>query len=357
MGFATSLALLFAAGAFAVPTAPAVAADSTIVTVALATGESLAYFDVPANHVAALVAGGNVVAVAKPGVMTAESSWPSNDTYATKQWAIPAGGFDALPARADGTGIVVAVIDSGVRADHEDLIGRVSDGGDYVSVPSETLSDPYGHGTLVAGIIGAQRANGVGIAGAAPGAKIIAYRVLGPRPGTDVPSGSSADVARAITAAVDDGAKVINLSLGGGYNGVLSAAVDNAVERGTLIVASAGNDALEGNARHWPAANDNAIAVGATREAGDRAPFSVTGPQLDLAAPGDRIVSSYHDTPHSYAWATGTSAASPYVAAAAAAIWSAHPEATGAQVRAPRWSRARPTWAHPNTMTSTGPDS
>jgi subtilisin family serine protease len=333
MRFATTFAVLLATSAFTV-VSPAAAADKSMVTVAITDGESLTYLDVRADHVAALVADGDVVAVAKPTVMTADSTWPTNDEYATDQWAIPAAGFDALPSRADGTGIVVAVIDSGVRANHEDLIGQVADGGDYVSVPSKTLTDPYGHGTHVAGIIAARSANGVGIAGGAPGVTIIAYRVLSVQPGEHLASGSSGDVAKAITAAVDAGANVINLSLGGPSNNKLvSAAVANAVERDTLIVASAGNDAADGNAPDWPAADPNVIAVGATVKGGERAEFSTTGAQLDLAAPGNNIVSTYNKSPSSYAEMSGTSMASPYVAAAAAAIWSAHPEATAAQVR------------------------
>jgi hypothetical protein len=325
--FATTFAVLFS-GAVAVgpATADAVAGTDTV-TVVVANGESLTYLDVPANQVSALIADGGVVAVAKPSLMTAASSWPSDDAYASDQWAIPAAGFDALPARADGTGIVVAVIDTGVRADHEDLIGRVSDGGDFVSGSSKTLSDPGGHGTHVAGIIAAKHDNHVGIAGGAPGVTIIAYRVLGPS------GGSAADVAEAITEAVDAGANVINLSLGGQSNAAVSAAVANAVERGTLVVAAAGNGGLKGNTPEWPGADPNAIGVGATMDGGDRADFSTTGPQLDLAAPGWDIWSTYNKSSSSYTEMYGTSMASPYVAAAAAAIWSAHPEATAAQVR------------------------
>lgn len=101
-----------------------------MLTVAIDTGETLIYLDVPASGVAEVAAasGGDLVAVAQPGTVTIEADWP-NDTFARYQWAIPAAGFDAVPGRASGTGIIVAILDTGVRADHEDLTSNVIDGG------------------------------------------------------------------------------------------------------------------------------------------------------------------------------------------------------------------------------------
>jgi subtilisin family serine protease len=310
---------------------PAASADATLVTVAVDVGATLEYYQMPRSQVAGFVAnvGGDVVAAAVPQPVSIASAWPTTDPLSPLQWAISAAGFADLDARASGAGITVAVIDTGVRGDHEDLSGSIVDGGDFIAPVSQSMTDPNGHGTHVAGIIAAHAYNGVGIAGGAPAATIRTYRVL-----DAIGGGFTNDIAKAITAAVDDGAKVINLSVGGGNDPVLAAAVADATARGSLVVAASGNNALTTNEAVWPAADPNALAVGATRPTGERAGYSTTGPQLDLAAPGEQIASTWSSSTSSYQYSSGTSMATPYVSAAAAAIWSAHPTATNAQVRA-----------------------
>ena len=327
------LAALLLAGSSSFVAQPVSALDP-VVTVAVDTGETLEYFTGPRSATlrAASDADGDIVAVGTPRAVTIDAPWPSNDTFSPLQWGIHSGGFDTLPARADGTGILVAVIDSGVLGAHQDLDGAVDDGGDYVSEPPQTMADPNGHGTHVAGIVAAHVGNNAGIAGAAGGATIRAYRVL-----DSSGSGTTDDIARAITQAVEDGAKVINLSLGGSFDPVVEAAVAHALRRGSLVIASAGNNAQDPanpNAPMWPAADPNAISVAATRQNGDRAAFSTIGDQNDLAAPGQLITSTYATTTTDYRTMSGTSMAAPHVSAAAAAIWSAHPTAAPAQVRA-----------------------
>ena len=131
-----------------------------------------------------------------------------NDTNRSKQWALTALKAETVHQSTRGSGVTVAVIDTGVKSSHSDLSGNVLSGTDYVS-PGTSANDENGHGTHVAGIIAALHNNSRGIAGMAPRAKILPVRVLD-RNG----SGTSANVAKGIIYAADRGAKVINLSLG-----------------------------------------------------------------------------------------------------------------------------------------------
>jgi type VII secretion-associated serine protease mycosin len=250
----------------------------------------------------------------------------STDPYRAKQWALDTTSFEATWPLTNGTGAVVAVVDTGVQADHEDLTGTVLTGWDAIANRSGATADPNGHGTHVAGIIAAAAGNGKGIAGAAPGVRILPVRVL-PANG----SGTVADVLEGIIWAADHGADVINLSLGGGGNDrTYAAAIRYALDKGALVVAAAGNEALEGNPPSYPGADPGAIAVAATTMSGTRASFSNYGSYVDLAAPGSAI---YSTIPSGYASWSGTSMATPYVSAAAALLAARHPGLSSGQVR------------------------
>jgi subtilisin family serine protease len=231
---------------------------------------------------------------------------------------------------------VVAVIDTGVRANHPDLAGRVrtgryflhSDDGKVTFSGPGATTDSYGHGTHVAGIIGAIANNGQGITGAAPGVEILPVQVLCGDDG----SGFSSDVAKGITWAANNGATVINLSLGGSTP---SSAELQAIQyarnvKNVVVVASAGNSALKGNGANYPAAFPEVIGVGATTSANVRACYSTTGSFVALAAPGGgssgcpspSVLSTWKNG--GYAGLSGTSMASPHVAAAAALVRAAH---------------------------------
>src|ERR1700730_10780804 len=134
-----------------------------------------------------------------------------NDPYRSQQWALDKTSFETAWSVTRGQGVTVAVVDSGVEADHQDLNGSVLKGIDYVNPGGDGRVDPDGHGTHVAGIIAAHVNNGVGIAGAAPGVRILPVRVLDAQGG-----GVASNVAKGIIWAADHGARVINLSLGGG---------------------------------------------------------------------------------------------------------------------------------------------
>jgi len=176
------------------------------------------------------------------------------------------------------------------------------------------------HGTHVAGIIAAHANNGVGIAGAAPGVKIIPVRVLDASG-----SGSSSDVAEGIIWAADHGARVINLSLGGGPSPGMQTAIQYARSKQVVTFAAAGNSYQEGNQPTYPAAYPEAVAVAAVDQSLHHASFSNTGSYVDIAAPGDLIWSSYGQGPAQYALMSGTSMATPYATATAALVLGENP--------------------------------
>lgn len=236
---------------------------------------------------------------------------PPNDPDYARQWALPHiqaetawGEMDSLQP------ITVAVIDTGVCMSHEDLAGRVLDNGyDFVDNDDDP-EDVFGHGCSVAGIIAANIDNGIGIAGFAPNVSILPIRVLGPNG-----SGSMADVAAGIVYAADNGADIINLSLGSFVGSQTEKdAVDYAVGKGVTVIASAGNSggALPG----YPARYDNVVAVGAIDPDGSRSSFSNKGG--DIWAPGRDVHTIYLN--NGYKALNGTSFSAPYVSAMAAVL-------------------------------------
>ncbi len=251
------------------------------------------------------------------------------DPYEPQQWALPAAGFPAAWGTTTGVGVTVAVIDTGVRKTHQDLVGAVLPGVDLVTGSGDGSNDQNGHGTHVAGIIAARR-NGVGGVGGAPGAKILPIRVLDGNG-----SGFTSNVAQGIIYAADHGARVANLSLGGSTPSPdMQQAIQYAVAKHTVVLAAAGNYAQSGNAVTYPGAYPEAIAVAATDQSNNHAVFSNFGSYVDIAAPGVGIVSSYGIADNAYAQMSGTSMATPYAAAATALIVAAHPNFTVAQVTA-----------------------
>jgi type VII secretion-associated serine protease mycosin len=223
----------------------------------------------------------------------------------------------------------IAILDTGVDLDHPDLSGsRIKPGYDFVNDDSNPQDD-NGHGTMVAGIAAAKTNNSMGVAGAAWAAGIIPVKVL-----NSTGTGTDAQIASGITWASDNGAKVINLSLGGyGESPALENAVDYAVDKGIVVVASAGNDAVD--IPTYPAAYDPVLAVSATGIGGGQfAWFSNHGWWIDVSAPGMSIVSTYlaSGATESYAIGDGTSFASPIVAGIANLVRYKNPSWTPAKV-------------------------
>jgi subtilisin family serine protease len=251
----------------------------------------------------------------------------ATDPLRGSQWAFNAVPVEPLWTCGTGTGVEVAVIDTGVDGSHPDVAGRLTTGVstlDGATVPGAGATDSHGHGTHVAGIAAAGASDGVGIAGVAPTATIVPVKVLHPNG-----SGSSDDVARGIRWAVDDGADVLNLSLSSSSSSVaMTEAIDYAVAHGAVVVVAAGNGGTSGSTR-YPAADDNTIAVAAIASTGTVASFSSRGWWVDVAAPGQSIISSI---PGGWGTKSGTSMASPYVAGIVAATLSSRGPATHQEI-------------------------
>jgi subtilisin family serine protease len=223
-----------------------------------------------------------------------------------------------------GSAVKIAVVDTGVTV-KGDLTGAVSGGYDFVNGDSKP-DDDYGHGTTVASLIAARGNNGAGMAGVCWQCTILPVKVL-----DNLGSGYDSTVAKGIVYAADNGAKVINLSLGGaGSTTVLSDAVAYANNKGVLVVAAAGNDG--DTVRSYPAAYTDVVAVAATaRNSDTRASFSnynsSTDHWVDVSAPGDV---TGMDTEGNYnTGEQGTSFSSPIVAGIAGLVKTVHPDYTG----------------------------
>ncbi|HEX9767024.1 MAG TPA: S8 family serine peptidase, partial [Nitriliruptorales bacterium] len=238
-----------------------------------------------------------------------------------------------------GQGAVVAVVDTGVRMSHQDLVGRILRDGsgnvigrDFVDDDNDP-SDEQGHGTLVAGLIAATEGNGIGGAGVGPRIRIMPLRVL-----DEDGAGTGSDVDAAIRWAADHGADVVNLSLecsaGGGLpglnpvacsalGGAPEQAVNYAASKGVAVVAAAGND---GSGFTDYSSSSPVLLVGATNKSDQLSSFSDRGRDDVVVAPGEKIVSTWckaQDDPDlpcdkddTYGMADGTSFSAPQVAAA-----------------------------------------
>jgi subtilisin family serine protease len=224
--------------------------------------------------------------------------------------------------------MIVAVVDTGVDLKHPDLAGRLVPGYDFVENDNKP-QDGNGHGTQVAGIIGAAPDNKRGIAGVVWNARIMPVRVL------DADGyGFDDTIAKGIVWAANHGASVINLSLGGPEaDDVLRTAVDYATRKGALVVVAAGNDGT--GVTQYPAAYSSALAVAATDSTGALTQFSSYGDWVDVAAPGWNVLSTALRFPGAsdYVTESGTSFSAPYVSGIAALVRAQHPTWTVAHVR------------------------
>jgi thermitase len=242
---------------------------------------------------------------------------PNDPLYSTHLWHLPK---VSAPAAWDVTtgaaSVVVAIVDSGVDANHPDLRGRVLAGYDFANGDSDP-SDDNGHGTAVAGTAAASGNNGIGVAGVAWGVSILPVKVMGANG-----SGSYSAVASGINYSADRGARVINLSLGGTSSSrTLQNAVNYAYSKGSLLVAAAGNN---GNSTPvYPAAYTNVVAVSALNKSDTLPSWSNYGSYVAISAPGEGITTTWPG--NSYVTISGTSFSSPVVAGAAALALSVNP--------------------------------
>lgn len=274
------------------------------------------------------------------GTLLAADGKADADVDAVEAWGVTTGG-----------GTKVAILDTGVANVHDDIAPQVVGYANFVSAdtkedPKANPEDKYGHGTHVAGIVAAKFNNKIGVAGVCPDCSILDVKVL-----NDTGSGSSSVIANGISWAADNGAKVINMSLGQRVSSrTLEAAVNYAWNKGVVIVAAAGNAGTQ--AKIYPGAYPNVIAVAATDNKDNKASFSTYGKWVDVAAPGVNVYSTFpnhefvlgtqNGRSMGYDVASGTSMASPVVAGVAALVWASQASPDKASVRAKIESTADP---------------
>ncbi len=270
---------------------------------------------------------GLIIALAGAALLAAPSAaLGAGDPLRSQQYGLDIIEADAARGTSTGAGAVVAIVDSGVRSDHQDLQGRLLQGYDFVEDDADPGIGPGddGHGTHVLGIAAANAGNGVGVAGVAPGASYLPVRVL-----DSSGSGTTADVAAGIDYAVAQGAHVINLSLGEqlgvlGGSAQVDAAIGRALDAGRVVVAAAGNSGVP--ACEQPSGQGRLLCVGSIDENRQRSFFSSFGFGLGLVAPGgsallgNDILSTFNEGPDSYTQLAGTSQAAPHVAGVAALL-------------------------------------
>ena len=276
-----------------------------------------------------------------------------NDPLYPQQWHLQQIQMPAAWDLSNGSGVTVAVVDSGVAYEDFENFRQAPDlagtafvqGHDFVN-NDDHANDDNGHGTHVTGTIAQTTNNAEGVAGVAFGARIMPIKVL-----DENGDGTDADVANGITWAADHGAQVINMSLGGpDPSSFLRDAVENAVGRGVTVVAASGND--NEPSVYYPAAYEQAIAVGAVRFDAARAPYSNYGAALDVMAPGGDVSVDQNGDGHpdgvlqqtfdpefgdllhfSYEWFQGTSMATPHVSGVAALLIARGNATTPDQIR------------------------
>lgn len=291
-----------------------------------------------------------------PGAWVISSVIPNDPQYA-QQWGLQKINCPTAWAKTKGsTSVTVAVVDTGVDLNHPDLVANLVAGydcvdlvgvspktgwrweGDYLS-RDNVPQDEVGHGTHVAGTIAASTNNSVGVAGVTWNCKIMPVKVLARMvkisTGAVTGSGTASDIAFGIRYAADNGAHIINLSLGG-YNNtfVERDAVAYAIGKGCSVVAAMGNDNTA--TPSYPAAYPDVVAVGAIDQSEKRANpathgwGSNTGPHIDVVAPGVNILSTvWNDT---YSYKSGTSMATPHVSGVAALMKSCNMSLTNTQI-------------------------
>ena len=239
--------------------------------------------------------------------------------YSATQW--PLERIHALPVTwnaGPGSPVLVAVLDTGIDKDHEDLAGRVAVEIDF---SGSSPADVYGHGTPIAGIIAADAANGLGVTGLAPDSLLLNVKVA-----DDDGRCRLSALAEGIIWAVDHGALVINVSIEmKDASAILEDAVDYAWDCGALVIAAAGNDGS--SVPVYPAACVNSLAVTAVQESGALAPLANYGDWVDCAAPGLEIYAALPGD--NYGYKHGTSFATAYVSGLAALLFSMAADTNG----------------------------
>ncbi|MFE1405607.1 type VII secretion-associated serine protease mycosin [Streptomyces sp. NPDC058770] len=262
-----------------------------------------------------------------------ECTFPMKHQYEGRPWSLQRVLLDELWQDTKGKGVRVAVIDTGVDNDNPQLKAAVdaSSGADLLKGgKSDGTVDEVGHGTKVAGIIAARPRKGTGFVGLAPEATIVPIRQ-----NDEKNSGKDTTMATAIDHAIAKKAQVINISQDTAKplseTSALGRAVARALAADIVVVASAGNDGMDGKLRRtYPAAFDGVLAVASSDRNNERAPFSQAGDFVGVAAPGVDIVSTVPG--NGQCTDNGTSFSAPYVAGVAALMRAKYPKWTAAQI-------------------------
>ena len=270
--------------------------------------------------------------VSAPDTAFASTSAVPAYSAGSQEWPLDSGHFDAqrLWALSTGSGVTVAVVDTGVDASNSDLRGQVLSGVDLTDEAAngqvDTSSDS--HGTSVAGVIAGNGDSGGsdGMTGLAPGAKILPIRIADSSDAVDPTL-----VAEGISYAVTHGARIINLSLGATINDPeIRDAVTYALAHHVIVVTAVGNNGLSGNQPMYPASIPGVLAVAGSTQTDSVWTQGESGSYVSLAAPAENIYSTSDSGGHMTS--AGTSYSAPYVSAAAALLWARYPSETPGQI-------------------------
>lgn len=289
--------------------------------------DNVVAMEIPANALPGLLANPHVVSVEFDAIVKALGKPSSSPPAQSTPWGIDR--IDADVSPGNGLGVTVCVVDTGIDQDHPDLQANIVSGKNFVAkgvtVDPNKWDDDNGHGTHVAGTVAALD-NTIGVIGVAPQSSLLAAKVLD-RTG----SGYLSNVIAGIDYCVSSGADVISMSLGTSSDvQAMHDAVDAAYAQGVLLVAAAGND--YGGSVSYPAAYDSVIAVSATDSSDALASFSSVGSEVELAAPGVSVLSTWKGG--GYNTISGTSMATPHVSGVAALAIEANPTLTNVEIRA-----------------------
>jgi len=253
-----------------------------------------------------------------------QSFKPNDELYSRYQWNLRKIGTDqSWTFNKDASGVVVAVIDTGVDLTHPDIEPHIASGYNVIK-PEDQPEDDVGHGTHVSGVISALVNNRLGVAGMTWSSRILPVKVL-----DETGSGSTYAVAQGIIWATDHGAKVINMSLGNyATSSFLHDAIKYAYDKDVVLIAASGNDNTDRPS--YPAYYPEVFAVAASDSNNNRASFSNYGDYIDVTAPGVNIASTYPK--NQYVALSGTSMATPHVSALAALIRATNPSLRNTEV-------------------------